>query len=106
MIQTAQPAYRATRNKLLISCATVAIATMAVMPQKARAQAAPQGAFRGGITSDSGNVTRTPVTDTTETITIDGNLATINWNPTGQINTDGNMVFLPDGNVATFQGTA
>ncbi|HET7605102.1 MAG TPA: hypothetical protein VFK28_03410, partial [Sphingomicrobium sp.] len=104
MIRTAQPAYRALRNKLLISCATAAIATVAVTPQKAHAQVA--GAFRGSITGTTGVVSRDQTSGTTETINIGSPTATIDWNPLGEINTDGNMVFLPAGNVATFQGDA
>jgi filamentous hemagglutinin family protein len=104
MIRTAQPAHRAIRRKLLISCASVAIATVALTPQKARAQVA--GAFRGTITSTTGDVTRNTTSGTAETITIGTNNATINWNPTGTINQSGNIDFLPDGNTATFQGTA
>jgi filamentous hemagglutinin family protein len=104
MICTAQPAYRAIRNKLLISCATAAIATGAVTPQRAHAQVA--GAFRGSITATTGTVSRNQTSGTTETISVGSPTATIDWNPLGEINQDGNMVFLPAGNVATFQGDA
>jgi filamentous hemagglutinin family protein len=105
MIRTAQPAYRAIRKKLLISCASVALATAALAPQKAKAQvAAPEGAFRGSITGTTGTVSREPVSNSTETIHIGSPTATIDWNPTGSLNQDGNLVFLPEGNIATFLG--
>src|SRR4029079_10381556 len=103
MIRTAQRAYRAIRKKLLISCASAALATAALAPQKAKAQAAPTGAFQGNVVAASG-ATRTITGDGTETINVTSSTATIDWNPLGQINQDGNMVFLPDGSVATFQG--
>ena len=38
-MKTVRTAYRATNRKLLISCATLAIAAAAVAPQRARADA-------------------------------------------------------------------
>ncbi len=70
MNRTAHPTHRAIRRKLLISCATFAIATAALTPQRARAQAAPTGAFQGTITSSSG-ASRTDMGTGTETITRD-----------------------------------
>ena len=70
MICTAQRTHRAIRRKLLISCATFAIATAALTPQKVRAQAAPTGAFQGTITSSSG-ASQTSMGTGTETITGD-----------------------------------
>jgi len=59
------------RKSLMLSCASFAIAAVAVAPQAAHAQAAPPaGAFRGTISSSVGSVARNPVTNTTETITI------------------------------------
>ncbi|HEY7006328.1 MAG TPA: hypothetical protein VH392_07560, partial [Sphingomicrobium sp.] len=104
MIRTEPSAYRAIRKKLLISCAGAALATAALAPQKVRAQAAP-GAFQGTITSST-NASRTSLGAGTETITVTGSNAEIFWNPTGSINQSGNMVFLPAGNTATFQGDA
>lgn len=101
MMCTATPAYRANRNRLFISCATIAIATAALMPQKAAAQA-----FQGTINSSTGTVTRNTTSPTAETITIGSPTATINWTPTGQPNGNGNIDFLPAGSVATFQGDA
>jgi len=98
---TAKPAYRASRNRFLISCATVAIATAGLLAQRADAQA-----FQGTISSTTGTVTRTNTSTTAETITVGSPTATINWTPTGRVNANGNLDFLPTGNVATFQGTA
>jgi len=99
MMCIAKPAYRANRRRLLISCATAALATAALLPQKAAAQA-----FQGRINSTTGTVTRNTTSPTAETITIGSPTATINWTPTGQPNGNGNIDFLPSGNVATFQG--
>ena len=100
-MSTAKPAYRATRNRLLISCATLAIAAAGLLPQRAGAQA-----FQGTISSSSGTVGRSNTSTTSETITIGSPTATINWTPSGRANASGNLDFLPVGNVATFQGTA
>jgi len=101
MMCTARPAYRASRKSFLISCATAAIAAACLLPQQARAQA-----FQGTISSSTGSVSRTNSSATSETITVGTPTATINWTPTGRPNTNGNIDFLPTGNVATFQGTA
>ena len=77
MTRTAQPAYRAIRNKLLISCATAALAV--AVPQKAGAQTAP-GAFRGTPSASTGTVDYSRGT-TTETITVSSPTATIDWSP-------------------------
>jgi filamentous hemagglutinin family protein len=100
MMSSVTRASRPSRNRLLISCATVAMATAALLPQKAHAQA-----FQGRINSSIGSVARSNTTATSETITIGSPTATINWTPTGQPNGSGNIDFLPSGNVATFQGT-
>ena len=98
MTPTASAAYRANRNKLLISCATIAL--MAAQP--AKAQVAPSGAFQGSITGQTGSVTRAPATGT-ETITIGTPTATINWSPTDKaVGTGTPIDFLPSGNKATF----
>ena len=71
MMSSVHPGYRAKRNNLLISCATLAMATAAVLPQKAHAQA-----FQGNITGTVGTVTRTNTTSNAETITIGSPTAT------------------------------
>jgi len=94
------------RKSLMLSCASFAIAAVAVAPQAAHAQAAPPaGAFRGTISSSVGSVARNPVTNTTETITIGSNTATINWSPNDTAVGGGPINFLPTGNVATFTST-
>jgi filamentous hemagglutinin family protein len=86
------------RHALLLSCASLAIATAALAPQKARAQA-----FNGEILSST-NASQTSVGIGTETITVTGPTATINWTPseagTGTIN------FLPSSNTVTFTGAS
>jgi len=95
------------RKSLMLSCASLAIAAVAVTPQAAHAQAAPPaGAFRGTISSSVGSVVRNPVTNTTETITIGSNTATINWSPNDTAVGGGPINFLPTGNVATFTSTS
>jgi filamentous hemagglutinin family protein len=88
-MRTASTAYRSVNRKLLISCASLAIAAAAVAPQKARAQA-----FNGTISSST-NASQTSAGANTETITVTNSTATINWNATSNN-------FLPDGNTATF----
>ena len=100
--RSARPAYRAIRKKLLISCASVAIATAAVTPQKVRAQAAPPGAFQGtpGTTSGSVDYSRGAGTDT---ITISSPTASIDWSPYDNQTATANPIdFLPTANTATF----
>jgi filamentous hemagglutinin family protein len=82
----------------------MAIATAALSPQQARAQA-----FTGTMPVTPG-VTRTIDTPTSETITISNPTATIYWtaNPTSP-NVDtpaGTVDFMPSGTTAVFQGTA
>ena len=106
---SSQPAYRAIRKKLFISCASVAIATAAIAPQKARAQAAP-GAFQGNPTTGSGTVVysrdSSPVIGS-ETITIGTDTATINWSPYDTaVGTTDPINFLPSGDTATFTSTS
>ena len=84
------------RKKLMMSCASFALAAAALQPQSAHAQA-----FAGSITSSTGSVSRVTPTSTTETLTIGSNTATINWSPTNQQGT-GTINFLPAGNIATF----
>jgi filamentous hemagglutinin family protein len=99
---TATPAHWASRTKLLISCASLAIATAGLFPQKAQAQA-----FQGTIGSTSGSsVTRTNTSGTSETITVGGN-ATINWSPTDvATGTAAAIDFLPAGNTATYTSSS
>src|SRR4051812_37264048 len=87
----------AERRKLMISCAAMALAVAAV-PQKARAQAAPPGAFQGTISSST-NASQTTLGTGTETITVTNSTATINW-------TASNNNFLPSGNTATFTSSS
>jgi filamentous hemagglutinin family protein len=89
-----------TRKRLMMSCASLALATAALNPQAVRAQA-----FQGTISSNTGSVTRSTPTATTETITIGTNTATINWSPTHQEGS-GTIDFLPVGNTATFTSSA
>jgi filamentous hemagglutinin family protein len=89
------------RKALMISCAAAAVACVLAQPREAKAQQF-SGAFQGSIESQSGSITRTPTSNTTETITIGSPTATINWSASdgsefGPIN------FLPSGNIATFQ---
>ena len=88
------------RKSLMMSCASVALATAALFPQAAHAQAL--GAFRGDITGTSGSVNRNQTSNTTETITIGSTNATINWRPTDHNIGGGDIDFLPNGNTATF----
>ena len=88
------------RKALLLSCASAALAVVAIAPQSVHAQAL--GAFRGTVTGTTGTVTRSPVSNTAETITIGSSTATINWSPTGQQQGSGTLDFLPNGNTATF----
>jgi len=88
------------RKALMMSCASAALATAALFPQAARAQA-----FQGSITSSTGSVTRVTTSSTTETLTIGSSTATINWNPANQQQGGGPLDFLPTGNTATFTGT-
>ena len=89
-----------TRKGLRISCASAALAAAALAPQSAHAQAL--GAFRGTVTGTTGTVTRNPVSNTAETITVGSSTATINWSPSGQQQGGGTLDFLPSGNTATF----
>ena len=84
------------RRALMLSCAAAAVAAGVIHPQKARAQA-----FQGSITS-SVNASQTSVGAGTETITVTGSKAVIDWSP--DLSGTGTIDFLPNGNVATFQG--
>ena len=86
----------------MLSCAAAALSAAT----GARPAGAPSGAFRGNIASTSGTVTRSPLTNTTETITVGSPTATINWTPTDTAQGGGTIDFLPNGNVATFTGAA
>ncbi|MGN6059172.1 MAG: hypothetical protein ACTHOI_11395, partial [Sphingomicrobium sp.] len=87
------------RKALMMSCASAALATAALWPQAARAQA-----FQGSITSSTGSVTRSMPSTTTETLTIGTSTATINWSTNPQQG-GGPINFLPAGNTATFTST-
>ena len=100
MSNFAYPAYRPKRHRFLISCASLAIATAALAPQRAKAQA-----FQGAPATASGTVSYDRATPGTETITIGSNTATINWTPSDAQGT-GNINFLPVGNSATYLGGA
>jgi len=100
MSTVAYPAYRLNRQKLLISCATLAIAAVALAPQRAKAQA-----FQGSPTTAAGTVSYSRQTPGSETITIGSNTATINWAPS-DVQGAGNVNFLPAGNTATYLGGA
>ena len=75
------------RKALMISCATLAVATAALAPQKARAQA-----FNGTATGST-NVSVPSLS--TNTIVVTDQTATINWTATSND-------FLPAANTATF----
>jgi filamentous hemagglutinin family protein len=90
-----------TRKALMMSCASAALASAALLPQSAQAQA-----FQGNITGTTGSVVRSTPTTTTETLTIGTNTATINWSPTSQQQGGGAIDFLPSGNTATFTSAA
>ena len=81
----------------MMSCASVALAAIAAHPQAASAQA-----FQGSIGPVTGSVTRTPLTNTTERITVGTSTATINWTPRERATGGGAVNFLPNGNTATF----
>src|SRR5690348_3051921 len=91
------PAYRLKRHTLFVSCATLAI-TVALTPGRAWAQA-----FQGAPTTQGGTVSYSRGAPGTETITIGSSTATINWAPSDTQGA-GNVVFLPAGNSATYQG--
>ena len=86
------------RRSLLMSCASLAIATAALHSSRAEAQA-----FQGTPTlaPGSGSVGFDRLTPGQETITIGGPTATIDWAPS---DTDGagTINFLPSGNTVTF----
>jgi len=86
------------RRALFLSCASLAIATVALAPQKARAQA-----FQGTPTTISGTVTYDRATTGVETINVNSSTATIDWSPSDSDGI-GNINFLPTGNTATYQG--
>jgi filamentous hemagglutinin family protein len=93
------PAYRLKRQKLLLSCATLAI-TVALTPQRAWAQA-----FQGTPSTISGTVSYDRSTPGSETVMIGSGTATINWTPS-DVQGTGNINFLPEGNTATYQGSS
>jgi filamentous hemagglutinin family protein len=80
---------------LLFSCAIGSALVLATHGEQAKAQA-----FQADPTTVAGGVSYNRATPGVETITVDTNTATINWEP----NVPGNPIpFLPAGNVATFQ---
>jgi filamentous hemagglutinin family protein len=97
MTQTTTPVRLGARKALMMSCATVALAATALLPQKAVAQA-----FVGTPTTQSGTVTYSRATPGTESIVLGTSTATINWTPTNQQPGGGPINFLPAGNTATF----
>lgn len=84
-------------EKLMLSCASVALATGLAQPQAAAAQA-----FQGAISSSTGSVSRATLSGTSEQITIGSDTATINWSPSDQRIGGGAIDFLPTDNTATF----
>src|SRR3954453_20986297 len=100
MASTPYRAYRLNRQRLLLSCATLAIAAAAMAPQRAKAQA-----FLATPTTLAGTGTYDRATPGAETITIGTTNATINWAPS-DVQGAGNINLLPSGNTATYQGGA
>jgi hypothetical protein len=98
----AQSRLQLKRRKLLWSCAAAAIATVALQPRPAHAQA-----FAGTPTQPNPNIavdgsaTRLITSPTTETITVATDKAIINWTPNDN-DGSGPIDFLPAGNIATF----
>ena len=90
------------RKALMLSCAAAAVAAAVANPHQAQAQAVPQGAFQGSILGNPSNASRAITGTGTETITVTGSTATIDWAP--DESGSGNINFLPNGNVATFVG--
>jgi filamentous hemagglutinin family protein len=89
---------RSSRRTLLLSCATIAIGAVALIPRAAHSQA-----FNGTISSSS-NAFRTSIGAGTETITVSGPTATVNWAPNES--STGAIDFLPSGNVASFTSSS
>ena len=85
------------KSALLNACAFVALVTSPTV-----SAASPFGAFQSHVISTIGTVTRTPTSNTTETITIGSSKATITWLPFDDHIGGGTIDFLPNGNVATF----
>jgi filamentous hemagglutinin family protein len=85
---------RSNRPALLLSCAALAVGAVASVPRPALAQA-----FNGTIGS-SVNASRTSIGTGTETITVTGPTAVVNWSP--DESGTGTIDFLPSANVATF----
>ena len=100
MSRVAYSEYRLNRQRLFISCASLAIATAALAPQRAGAQA-----FQGTPTTAAGTVSYDRATPGVETINVGSSTATINWVPSNNQGT-GNINFLPSGNTATYQGAS
>src|SRR5207253_5408782 len=87
---------RSNRRKLLISCASLAIATAAISPKKADAQA-----FNGTPTTTSGSVSYARANPNVETITISSSTAKIDW-AADDGNTSGTLNFQPSANTAIY----
>ena len=82
------------------------MAAVALAPQPALAQAAP-GAFRGTPTTGMRHRQPQPTAPPTETITVNGSTATINWAPFDTSDrTTTPIDFLPAANIATFTSGA
>ncbi|WP_439547168.1 beta strand repeat-containing protein, partial [Sandarakinorhabdus sp.] len=89
------------RARLALAASPGVLASMlALQPQAVRAQA-----FQGTPEVVLGNASRT-VTAGAETITINSPQVTLNWSPTDVGPGPNPVDFLPQGNVATFQGGA
>ena len=100
MSSVAYPMYRLKRQRLLISCATLALVAGALAPTRATAQA-----FAGTPTTIAGTVSYDRATPGSETINVGSSTATINWAPS-DVQGTGNINFLPLGTTATYQGGA
>ncbi|HET7575006.1 MAG TPA: hypothetical protein VFK19_00400 [Sphingomicrobium sp.] len=105
MTSTARTAPHIRRQKLLISCASIALIAVALANAKARAQVVGNGsgAFQGNPSLVSGGVGINRG-DTTDTITVRTPTATIDWSPYDNEGS-GPIDFLPAENVATFTST-
>src|SRR4051812_7312152 len=93
--QMTNPSRPGRHARLLLSAAVGGIAAVAA------AGAAHAQAFNGTPGVVAGTATRTVTGPTTETIQVDSASAIINWKP--NLAGSGTIIFLPAGNVATFQ---
>ena len=85
----------ARRKGLLLSCAFGTAVALAAQPDAALAQAIQ------AIPDFNPNVTRTPTSGNSETISVSNPSTVINWSPTST--PTGDYEFLPAGNTVTFQ---